>query len=89
MGDGGLNITVGGFHGGAAAESGAGEEVGADGEKRHSMIMYEMSAVLCGMRTECSGAFKRKIIVSGTRKPSMNTDFYGLTVFSLFFFKFL
>lgn len=60
------------------------QEMGADREKRRSMIMYEMSAVLCGIRTECSGAFKRKIIVSGYRKPSMNTDFYWLMVFSLF-----
>lgn len=58
--------------------------MGADREKRSSMIMYEMSAVLCGVRTERSGASRRKIRVSGYRKPSMNTDFYWLMVFSLF-----
>lgn len=59
--------------------------MGADREKRSSMMKYEMSAVLGGIRTECSGAFRRKIMVSGYRKPSMNTDFYWLMVFSQFF----
>lgn len=62
--------------------------MGADREERGSMIMYEMSAVLCAIRTARSGAFKRKIIVSGCRKPSMNTDLYWLMLFSLFKKKF-
>lgn len=54
------------------------------GKERSSMIMYELSAVLCGMRKGCSGAFKKKIIMSGYRNTSMNTDFYWLMVLSLF-----
>lgn len=47
------------------------------------MIMYELSALLCGIRKECSGAFKKKIIMSGYRNTSVNTDFYWLTMLSL------
>lgn len=47
------------------------------------MIMYELSALLCGIRKECSGAFKKKIIMSGYRNTSVNTDFYWLTRLSL------
>lgn len=49
--------------------------------------MYELSAVLSGIRKECSGAFKKKIIVSGYRKTSVNTDFLladGLQSFLFF-----
>lgn len=41
--------------------------------------MYELSALLCGIGKECSSAFKKKIIMSGYRNTSVNTDFYWLT----------
>lgn len=80
-----------GFHSGAATESGLGEQKGGNGvrevvggrERRRSMIMYELSALLCGIRKECSGAFKKKIIMSGYRNTSVNTDFYWLTMLRL------
>lgn len=49
-------------------------------EKRHSMIMYELSAVLHGWRNECSGAFKKKIIMSRYSNTSLNTDFHWVLV---------
>ncbi len=45
-------------------------------EKRHSMIMYELSAVLYSGEKECSGAFKKKIIMSSYSNTSANNDFH-------------
>lgn len=45
--------------------------------------MYELSALLCGIRKECSGAFKKKIIMSVYRNTSVNTDFYFLNMNTL------
>lgn len=44
------------------------------------MIMYELSAVLYGGGKECSGAFKKKIIMSRYSNTSVNTDFHWVLV---------
>lgn len=40
------------------------------------MIMYELSSVLHGGRKESSGAFKKKIIMSGYSNTSVNTHLH-------------
>lgn len=44
--------------------------------------MYELSAGLYGGGKECSGAFKKKIIVSRHSNTSANTDFHWVLVLS-------
>ena len=47
------------------------------------MIMYELSSVLYGGGKECSGAFKKKIIMSRYSNTSVNTDFHWALVLCL------
>lgn len=79
-------------HGGTPTrKSGGGDEFGGESvgvthkereekRKRHSMIMYELSAVLHGWRKECSDAFKKKIIMSRYSNTSLNIDFHWVLV---------